>query len=389
MQKQILPPESIDYLPEAYLPGVQVRSQLIYALLLLAVTGALVAMPFVEVDVSVQSTGVVRTLGEKTELKSLVSGRIKTVNVRENQMVYAGDTLFTVNTDELDTQLRLSVFDEEDITQRIADLQKLTGITHRNVYDNHRLSTGLYAQQLNVLRTRVQENAFAQQKTDTELASDRKLYAEKIISKRELDNKEYELTQLKAEYELLFQRQISQWQTDMNELRLQYKQRQSEREQINEQRRFYSITAPVTGHLQQLSGKYEGSYLQSGESLAIISPDSSLLAECYVSPRDIGLLKPGMPVRFQMDAFNYNEWGLISGKITEIAEDFVLLNEQPVFKVKCTLDKTTLALKNGYTATLKKGMTARARFIVARRSVFQLLYDKVDDWVNPGIKRIV
>jgi len=353
MQKQILPSEAIDSVLETYLPKVQVRSQLIYSIILLAVTGVLIALPFIDVDVSLQSPGMLRPLNEKTELKSLVSGRVRTANVMENQMVQVGDTLFTVDADELETQLNLSVFDEQETSQRIADLRRLKGITSRNLYDDHRLDTGLYAQQLNLLRSQVQENIFAQQKIETELVSDRKLYEEKIISKRELDNKEYELTKLKAENGSLFQRQVSQWEADLNQLRLQNRQKQSEREQLSEQKRFYIVTAPVSGHLQQLIGKYEGSYVQTGESLGIISPDSSVLAECYVSPKDIGLLKEGMTVRFQVDAFNYNEWGLVNGKITEVAQDFVLVNDQPVFKVKCALDKATLSLKSGYTASLK------------------------------------
>jgi membrane fusion protein, peptide pheromone/bacteriocin exporter len=32
-------------------------------------------------------------------------------------------------------------------------------------------------------------------------------------------------------------------------------------------------------------------------------------------------------------------------------------------------------------------MTLRARFVVARRSIFQLLYDKADDWLNPATAR--
>lgn len=30
-------------------------------------------------------------------------------------------------------------------------------------------------------------------------------------------------------------------------------------------------------------------------------------------------------------------------------------------------------------------MTFTARFTVAERSLYQLLYDKVDDWVNPNV----
>jgi hypothetical protein len=39
------------------------------------------------------------------------------------------------------------------------------------------------------------------------------------------------------------------------------------------------------------------------------------------------------------------------------------------------------------TVTLTKGLTLQAEFIVARRSLYQLIYDKADDWLNPKIQR--
>jgi HlyD family secretion protein len=97
----------------------------------------------------------------------------------------------------------------------------------------------------------------------------------------------------------------------------------------------------------------------------------------------MGLLKKGMKVTYQIDALNYNDWGFAYGEISEIANDFEVIDKQSVFRVKCRLDTRALKLKNGYTTTLKKGMTLRARFIVTERSLYQLLYDKVDDWLNP------
>jgi HlyD family secretion protein len=58
--------------------------------------------------------------------------------------------------------------------------------------------------------------------------------------------------------------------------------------------------------------------------------------------------------------------------------------QQPYFKVRCRLNKTWLQLRNGYTGQLKKGMTIQARFTIARRTIFQLLYDKTSDWLNPN-----
>jgi membrane fusion protein, peptide pheromone/bacteriocin exporter len=137
--------------------------------------------------------------------------------------------------------------------------------------------------------------------------------------------------------------------------------------------------------VQQVSGKYINSYVQAGESLGIISPDSSLLAECYVSPYEVGLLKTNMKAKFQIDAFNYTEWGLIEGQILDISKDVLMMDNKPVFRVKCVMNNHQLRLKNGYVAQLKKGLNLRARFVVANRSLYQLLYDQVNDWLNPNL----
>ncbi len=66
---------------------------------------------------------------------------------------------------------------------------------------------------------------------------------------------------------------------------------------------------------------------------------------------------------------------------------FVLLQEKPVFMIKCSLSKDELQLKNGFKGKLKKGMTLQARFILTRRTLFQLLYDRTDSWLNPNSHR--
>jgi HlyD family secretion protein len=59
------------------------------------------------------------------------------------------------------------------------------------------------------------------------------------------------------------------------------------------------------------------------------------------------------------------------------------INDLPFFKVRCSLEQKSLLLKNGYKGYLKKGMTLTGRFMLIRRSLFQLLYDKTDSWLNP------
>jgi HlyD family secretion protein len=49
--------------------------------------------------------------------------------------------------------------------------------------------------------------------------------------------------------------------------------------------------APVSGRIDQLSGIYEESIIQAGQQLAIITPDTLLIGEIYITPDDIGLIK--------------------------------------------------------------------------------------------------
>ena len=383
MQTQLLPAEVLDNTSESYLPQVAVKSQLIYTLILLALMATFIALPYIFVDVSVQSRGLIRTVSDKTELRAIVSGRIKNIKIAENQSINSNEALVQLGTEELDAKLSLNSFQQKTKQQFISDLQSVLSIERSNLFGEHPTQSPYYTQQLNTFRAQIQENIFFQKKTKKELDADRYLYKEKVIAMREIDAKEYDYTRLQAEYETIFNRQRSQWQADLNQNRMELGQLQSEAAQIAQQKTLYTIKAPVSGTLQQLTGKYVGSFLQSGETLGSISPDSSLLVEVYVSPRDIGFIKKGMPVNIQMDAFNYNEWGLAKATVQDVGNDFVLMDNQPIFKVKCELHTKFLKLKNGYTAHLKKGMTLRARFVITKRNLYQLLYDNMDDWLNP------
>jgi membrane fusion protein, peptide pheromone/bacteriocin exporter len=116
----------------------------------------------------------------------------------------------------------------------------------------------------------------------------------------------------------------------------------------------------------------------------IRSPNGALMAECYVPSKDIGLLKNGQAARFLIDAYNYNYFGAATGFIFSIDNDFILLDKIPVYKVKCRLNESRLKLSNGFSGDIKKGMSFRVRFITCRRTIWQLLYDNLNDWMDPS-----
>ena len=384
MATQIFPADIIENTTESYLPKVAVRSQIIYVSVLLFLMAAIVALPFIKISVSTNSNGIVRTVAEKSDFKAIMSGRVSAWLVKENQKVEPGQNLVVLASEMLDSKISLVKFQQLEKQQFIHDLSVLTRLDTNNLYNVRGLKSSLYAQQYNQFTFQLQESLQQQRKIKKELDTDRMLYKEKIISMRDFDEKEYSYKRLLAEYRSAIERQLSQWQSDLTTQQIGIAEIQSQESQFLKEKELYTIKAPVSGTIQQLAGKYPGSYVQAGEGLGIISPDSSLLVECYIAPKDMGLLKKGMKVTYQVDALNYNDWGFAYGEIEEIANDFEVIEKQPVFRVKCRLDTKSLKLKNGYATSLKKGMTLRARFIVTERSLYQLLYDKVDDWLNPS-----
>jgi len=383
MATQIFPTEIIENTTEAYLPQVTVRSQIIYISVLAILIAALISLPYIKISVSTNSSGIVRTVAEKSDFKAITSGRVSAWLVKENQKVETGQNLVVLASEMLDSKISLVKFQQIEKQQFIHDLSILTRLDSVNLLSVRGLKSSLYAQQYNQLTYQLQESLQQQRKIKKELDTDRMLYKEKVISMREFDEKEYTYKRLLAEYRSTIERQLSQWQSDLTTHQIAIAEIQAQESQLLKEKELYTIKAPVSGTIQQLVGKYPGSYVQAGEGLGLISPDSSLLVECYISPKDMGLLKKGMKVTYQIDALNYNDWGFAYGEINEIANDFEVIEKQPVFRVKCRLDTRSLKLKNGYATTLKKGMTLRARFIVTERSLYQLLYDKVDDWLNP------
>ena len=147
------------------------------------------------------------------------------------------------------------------------------------------------------------------------------------------------------------------------------------------------VCAPASGSIQKFEYIADGMYVHAGQKIVELSPDGELIAECYISPKDIGLIYENQKCRIQVDAFNYNQWGILEGNIFEIFQDVVFPGgdqSTAFYPVYCTLDQDYLSLSNGHKGYIKKSMTITARLIVTRRTLFQLLYDKIDNWLNPN-----
>ena len=374
-----------------YLPTVSTRSQLIYTTILVAVLGAVAALPFIYVDVSVRAGGLVRPVTERSEVKAHLSGIISVLYVREGHAVRAGQPLLRLRSEVLDTKFRLVALQQAEKQTYIQDLLRLTNLSDEQLLTTPDraaalgLRSPLYRQQYEQFRFLSRENQQTKAKRQRELETSQKLLTDKVIARLEHEDNEFAWQSAVAQHQTMIERQRAEWQQALTQHQLQLTELQAQERQFRQEQAQYTLNAPVGGTISQLTGRYAGSVVQAGDVVALVSPDSTLIVECYVPPKDIGLLREGQAARFQVEAFDYNQWGMVEGEVIEVANDFTLVdNQQPAFKVRCRLRQSFLQLKNGYRGYLKKGMTVQARFAITRRSLFQLLYDQADDWLNPN-----
>jgi len=350
----------------------------IYLIVLLLFTAAIIALPFITVDITFQSRGQIRPVTESNAIIANLPAKVKIVHLTENQAVKKGATLLVLNTEKLDEQIALNQNKLEESKGLIADLKELT--QHKN---NYTLNTLLYqkewqeyTEQLYGLKTK--QNHFKQ-----ELTRSNTLYEKGVIAKTENLKATYDYNTAKSELSNFKNNQLSSWQNQLQQYSQDTTTLKSQIQQIVEDKQQYVITAPISGTIKNYSGIKAGNFVVPNQTLAEISPNGNLIVECYVSPKDISYLKKGMLVNFQIDAYNYNQWGLAKGKVIEVFNDITIINEQPIFKVRCQLITQQLQLKSGFVGNLKKGMTLTGRFKVTERTLWQLLYDKMDDWLNP------
>lgn len=383
---QLFPSAVLQHSTYTWLPKVKVKTQIIYTCSLLALVIAFAALPFIKVDVSANGTGLVRPVAEKNELHSLVSGTIEEILVTEGQHVEKGQLLIRLQQDLSNNKLSQTAFELHQHQQYIQDLDRLTNHMRQGGVSVQQLQSPLYQQQYSRFRHALAEQQTTLDRAKTDYDMNKLLFDQAVISKKEFLDKKYEYEKAEADYKTIGEQQYSNWEDDLSRYQVEKGRLNTDSRQFEREKEWNLIKAPISGTLQQFNGKYPGGSLQQGEMIGVISPDASLVAECYLSPRDIGYIKTGMPVKFQVDAFNYNDWGLLDGRVMAVDNDFTLSGNQPVFKVKCAFSSTALQLKNGVKGRLKKGMSLNARFILARRSLFQLLFDKADDWINPELK---
>ncbi len=152
------------------------------------------------------------------------------------------------------------------------------------------------------------------------------------------------------------------------------------------------LTAAEDSVVLKMAKLSAGSVLKEGDPLIYLAPlNSPVEAEVHISPRDVGFIRAGDPVRLKLDAFNYIEHGMAEGTVTWISEGAFAVNDdtgaavEPYYKVRVAF--TNVDLHNvpaGF--RLIPGMTLIADVHIGTRSVLMYIVNGAVQGMNEAMR---
>lgn len=186
-----------------------------------------------------------------------------------------------------------------------------------------------------------------------------------LEAQQKIQQLEVEKTQLKS--------QIAETKNLMNRARAQLVQK--------------FLYAPVDGIISTLNIRNAGEVVQQGQTVAEVAPKTApLVLSASLPNQEAGFVKLGMPVQVKLDAFPYQDFGIVSGQVTSISPDTKQDEKQGIsfYKVEVALERNYVTA-NQQAISFKAGQTATADIIIRRRRIADILLDPLRQLQKGGM----
>ena len=122
---ELIPFNMSDYTLESYLLRISSKSRIIYWIIILITIGSISLLPFIYVDVSVQTRGLIQSEIEKQKIYTPFHGRISYSKIKNGVKVRKGDTLLIIDSETLKAQKTAVENKINENESSVSDLEKL------------------------------------------------------------------------------------------------------------------------------------------------------------------------------------------------------------------------------------------------------------------------
>jgi adhesin transport system membrane fusion protein len=427
-------PRGEDFMVDAA-AAIRARSvrgeQLLVWVMLLTVAAFFTWAYFAVLDEVVRGSGKVIPSSQVQVVQNLEGGIIEEIRVAEGDLVEAGQVLLTIDDTRFDSSLQESRVRSLSLKAKGLRLQaeaegqdtlpafpeEITG-TLPQLYEQERrlfaerrseieASRRVLNEQLVQKRQAIAELSARSDRlagslnlTDQELKVTRPLRDQGAVSavevlrlqrqvndlKGELDETRLMIPRAEAELAEVEQRQLEldagfrkEARAELNEVTAELNAMDASNVALEDRVRRTQVRSPIRGVVKSLPVRTVGGVVQPGMELAEIVPvGDSLLVEAKVLPRDIAFLRPGLPAKVKLTAYDFAIYGGLEAQVEHISADTFVeeKNGEPYYLVRVRTREPTL-VKGHRALSIIPGMTAEVDILVGEKSVLSYLLKPV------------
>jgi hemolysin D len=189
---------------------------------------------------------------------------------------------------------------------------------------------------------------------------------------------------------LKIQEQLKDLQAQIAALQSEIAQTRSQIVSIKLQMQQRIVRSPISGVIYELPIKKPGVVVQTGQRIAQIAPKSvGFVLKAQVPSQDSGFLKVGMPVKIKFDAYPFQEYGIVQGKVTWISPDSKVSQTAPgnieTFELEIALEQQYVQNGDKH-IPVTAGQTATAEVIIRQRRVIDFVLDPFKKLQKGGLE---
>jgi len=396
---------------------------LIVLLFVIAVVWALVG----KIDIVAVAQGKVIPSERVKQIQPLESARIKAIHVKEGQSVTAGESLITLDSALVQTDLNRLTSELVDSQQNLArllvlnrwldnlkgDLKGPESQTMRPsdlnsdqqrllVQEQSEISSQLKAlkheqsklsaeaqmvqaeinkqqQVVPVLKERVDALDTLQKKSYGSKLQFLEIKQELIEAQQDLAVQQARMSQLDVSVEgvetqkaLFLSEKRKQTLMQWSELKTRSESLAQEVSKTEQRLQHYDLRAPISGQVQQLAVHTVNGVVSPAQALMLIVPqDGELQVEVMLRNKDIGFVEEGQTVEVKVDTFNFTKYGFIDGELTSISDDAIQdENLGLVYSARVKLKQDGLRVNERF-VRLSPGMSVTAEVKTGTRRLIE------------------
>jgi hemolysin D len=310
---------------------------------------------------------------------------ISRVAVEEGQPVKAGEDLFVLRSDEIrgwDTQFRTLTEDlrtkEESLTQYetayVAQLEiKKAEIEQAKsevkFRENHAATSRDLVTRMEKLAKQGGESEIDLVKLKLDLAG-----SEKDLSVAQRTLQQVNLDRQRVETEHL--RQAGEQRSEIEKLKMRLGALKTDLE--NTRQNLLILRSPYEGVIISMDQRTVGSFVQQGQVLCQLAPkDAKPRARMTLNEAGLPKLAVAQRIRYFFDAFPYQRYGAVTGKLDWISPSAVTSTDGSHFVALGSLDRSEISPRTGQTLPLRVGMRGDAHIIVGGRTLIEYAFEPI------------